>query len=295
VNEKPVVVGVLGALVIAFSAILVDLADVSPAAAAVWRCTYALPVLGVMAFWEHRRYGPRSARERWLAAAAGVLFALDILVWHYAIRDVGAGLATVLGNLQVVVVPFLALAILGERVPRSILLALPPICGGVLLVSGALEDGAYGVNPARGALLGIATGLAYAAYLLVQRQGSMDLRRPAGALFEMSLVAAVVALVAGLLIGVDDLAPTWPSAGWLITLALTSQVVGWLLITFSLPRLPAALTSIILTIQPIGSVALGAVLLGQEPSVLQLCGVTLILIGLLSVAVKRREPARTAG
>ena len=72
-------------------------------------------------------------------------------------------------------------------------------------------------------------------------------------------------------------------------------MVGWLLITVSLPRLPAALTSIILTIQPIGSVALGAVLLGQEPSVLQLCGVMLILIGLLSVAVKRREPARPAG
>ena len=112
-----------------------------------------------------------SARERWLAAAAGVLFAVDIMVWHYAIRDVGAGLATVLGNLQVVVVPFLALALLGERVPRSILVALPPVCGGVLLVSGALEHGAYGANPARGALLGIATGLAYAAYLLVQRQG----------------------------------------------------------------------------------------------------------------------------
>ena len=128
-----------------------------------------------------------------------MLFALDILVWHYAIRDVGAGLATVLGNLQVVVVPFLALAVLGERVPRNILFALPPVCVGVLLVSGALEDGAYGANPARGALLGVATGLAYAAFLLVQRQGSMDLRRPAGALFDMSLVAAVVSLAAGLI------------------------------------------------------------------------------------------------
>ena len=76
--------------------------------------------------------------------------------------------------------------------PRRILVALPPVCAGVLLVSGALEHGAYGANPARGALLGIATGLAYAAFLLVQRQGAMDLRRPAGALFEMSLVAAVV-------------------------------------------------------------------------------------------------------
>jgi drug/metabolite transporter (DMT)-like permease len=144
-------------------------------------------------------------------------------------------------------------------------------------------------------LLGIATGFAYAAYLLVQRQGSMDLRRPAGALFEMSLVAAVSSLAFGLAIGVDDLAPAWPSAGWLVTLALTSQVVGWLLITFSLPRLPAALTSMILTIQPIASVGLGAVLLGQDPSVLQLCGVAFILLGVTSVAVRRRESPRTAG
>ena len=124
--------------------------------------------------------GRARARERWLAAAAGVLFAIDILVWHYAIRDVGAGLATVLGNLQVVVVPFLALAVLGERVPRSILVALPPVCAGVLLVSGALEDGAYGVNPARGALLGVATGLAYAAVPAVQRQGEHGPAPPGG-------------------------------------------------------------------------------------------------------------------
>ena len=126
-----------------------------------------------------------------MATAAGVLFAIDMVVWHYAIRDVGAGLATVLGNLQVVIVPFVALAVLGERVPRSILYALPLVCTGVLLVSGALEDGAYGANPGPGVLFGVATGLAYAAFLLVQRQGSMDLRRPAGALFDMSLVAAL--------------------------------------------------------------------------------------------------------
>ncbi len=55
------------------------------------------------------------------------------------------------------------------------------------------------------------------------------------------------------------------------------------------------MTSMILTIQPIGSVALGAILLGQDPSVLQLGGVAFILVGLVSVAVRRREPARAAG
>lgn len=295
-NERPVGAAFAGALVIAFSAILVDLADVTPAAAAFWRCAYAVPVLGALAWWEDRRHGPLPWRERRLLAAAGVLFAVDIVVWHYAIADVGAGLATVLGNLQVVIVPFVALAVLGERVPRSILYALPLVCAGVLLVSGALEDGAYGANPARGVLFGVATGLAYAAFLLVQRQGSMDLRRPAGALFDMSLVAAIVSLACGLVIGVDDLAPAWPSAAWLVTLALTSQVLGWLLITVSLPRLPAARTSIILTIQPVGSVVLGAVLLGQEPSGLQLCGVALILGGVVSGVAMRNEPAaRPAG
>ena len=292
VARKPGAGGVLGALVIAFSAILVDLAGVSPTAAAFFRCGYALPALGALALWEDRRYGRRTWAQRRLAIPAGLFFAIDLVAWHHAIADVGAGLATVLGNLQVVIVPFLALAVLGERVPRRILLALPLVCFGVLLVSGALESGAYGANPARGVLYGIVTGLTYAAFLLLQRQGNSDLRRPAGPLFDTSLVATVIAGGYALALGDGDLVPAWPSAGWLIVLALTSQVLGWLLISVSLPRLPAALTSLTLTIQPIGSVGLGALLLGQDPSALQLAGVAFIVAGLLSVALRR--PARYA-
>jgi drug/metabolite transporter (DMT)-like permease len=136
--RRPVLGAILGALVIAFSAILVDLANVSPAAAAVYRCAYALPALGALAWWEDRRHGRRSWRERRFALAAGTFFAADLITWHHAIADVGAGLATVLGNLQVVIVPFLALAVLREPVPRRILRALPLVCAGVVLVSGAL-------------------------------------------------------------------------------------------------------------------------------------------------------------
>ena len=66
-------------------------------------------------------------------------------------------------------------------------------------------------------------------------------------------------------------------------------MLGWLLISISLPRLPAALTSVILTIQPVGSVLLGVVLLGEEPSALQLAGAACILAGLVSVALTRRR------
>ncbi len=87
--------------------------------------------------------------------------------------------------------------------------------------------------------------------------------------------------------------PSWPGAAWLITLALTSQVMGWLLITISLPRLPAALTSLLLTVQPVGSVALAALILGESPTVLQLAGVSLVLAGLLVATVPRTSRKAT--
>ena len=289
-KNKPVQAGILGAIVIAFSAILVDLANVEPVTAALWRNAYAIPFLAVLAWREH---APRTWKQRRLALVAGVVFAINLTLWHEAIDDVGAGLATVLGNLQVVIVPFIALLLFGERVPRAILYALPLVCAGVLLVSGALEHGAYGANPARGAIFGIACGFSYASFILIQRHGLMDLAHPAGLLLDTSIVASITAVILGLILGADDLVPAWPSAGWLIVLALTSQVLGWMLITVSLPRLPAAMTSMILTIQPIGSVLFGALLLSQEPSGLQLCGCALIVAGLLTVTAgvrARRRP-----
>ena len=97
-TRRPGAVAVAGALTIAFSAILVKLADVEPSTAAIFRCAYALPVLGLIAWLEDRRYGARPLRERRLAIPAGIFFAADLIFWHHAIADVGAGLATVLGN-----------------------------------------------------------------------------------------------------------------------------------------------------------------------------------------------------
>ena len=287
-------IALAGALTIAFSAILVRKADVHPVTAALYRCAYAIPLLAALAWRERRRYGPRASGQQRLAVIAGVFFAADLIFWHEAIADVGAGLATVLGNLQVVVVPFAAWAVLHEPPGRRILAALPLTLLGVVLISGALEDGAYGANPVRGVIFGALTGASYAGFILLLRHGTQDRRRPAGPLFDATWVAALASLVTALALGVDDLAPAWPSLAWLILLALSSQVVGWLLISTSLPRLPAALTSMILTVQPVGSVILGIVLLGEDPTALQLCGAALILAGLVSLAAGRRAQSTAA-
>jgi drug/metabolite transporter (DMT)-like permease len=287
---RPRAMAIAGALTIAFSAILVKQSGASPSTAAIFRCAYAVPVLGALAWWEERRLGPRGARHRALAALAGVFFAADLICWHHAIEDVGAGLATVLGNLQVAFVGLVAWLVLGERPAGRLLAIVPAVLAGVVLISGVLEDGAYGADPTQGVIFGLATGLAYTGFILVLRAGSGERQLVAGPLFDATLVAALVSIAAGAIIGDADLVPSWPVHGWLATLALSSQVLGWLLISASLPRLPAALTSLLLTIQPVGSVILGALLFAEAPSALQLTGVAAILAGLVMVARVRPPP-----
>jgi drug/metabolite transporter (DMT)-like permease len=286
------VCAVLGAVAIAFSSILVRLSHASPSTAAIFRCVYALPVLGLLAWIEDRRFGTRTWRDHRWAVGAGVFFAADLLLWHHSIRDIGAGLGTVLANIQVVLVPLVAWVWLSERPGRRVLAALPIALLGVVLISGVLEKGAYGSNPVRGAAFGVGAGIAYVGFLLLLRQGGADLRRPAGPLFDATAVATVLCVVAGVVIGDADLAPDWPGAGWLLTLALSSQVLGWLLITVSLPRLPAALTSLLLMIQPVGSVGFAALILGEAPSALQLVGVAVVVAALATATYRGRRGAQ---
>jgi drug/metabolite transporter (DMT)-like permease len=287
-GRRPILVVLAGALAISFSAILFRVSHVSASTGAFYRCVWALPPLFVLARLEDRRYGPRPARARRLAWLAGLFFAADLVLWHNAIEQVGAGLATVLGNTQVVLVGVLAWAILGERPPRSALTAIPVVGLGVVLISGALEQGAYGSNPPLGALFGVLTGIAYAGFLISLREGNRDVRRPAGPLFDATLSAALACAAIGVVLHDLDLTPSLPATGWLILLALSSQVFGWLLISVSLPRLPAALLSVLLTFQPLCSLLFAALLLDESPSTLQLVGAACILAGLVVASVNRR-------
>jgi drug/metabolite transporter (DMT)-like permease len=287
-GDRPVLTVLVGAVAIAFSGILFRLSHVSPSTGAFYRCVWALPPLWLLARLEDRRFGRRPRRARLIASGAGVFFAADLVLWHNAIEQVGAGLGTVLGNTQVVLVGVLAWALLGERPHRSSLVAIPIVGAGVVLISGALEQGAYGENPRLGAVYGVLTAIAYAGFLLTLREGSRDLRRVAGPLLDATFTAMLGCAAIGAVVGDLDLTPSWSATGWLILLALSSQVVGWLLISVSLPRLPAVVTSILLTLQPVCSVVFAALIVSESPSALQLAGAACILAGLVTATVGRR-------
>ena len=277
-------------MVIAFSAILVRLAEVSPSTAAFFRCAYALPVLALLAWHESRRYGARTLRERVPLWIAGVMFAADLTFWHHSIEAVGAGLATVLGNIQVVLVGLLAWVALGERPDNRSLASIPVVFVGVILISGVVGSGAYGDDPLLGVVFGVLTAITYALFILILRQGNADDRRPAGpAVRRHAQRRPCSPRSAASSSATSTGRPDLEAQAWLVLLALSSQVLGWLLISVSLPRLPAVLTSIVLMLQPVTTVFLGALLLSEAPSAVQLLGVAIVIVGVAVATLKPRE------
>jgi drug/metabolite transporter (DMT)-like permease len=267
----------IGALCVSASAVLLGLADTTPATATAARSLLALPVVAALAIFERRRSDGLHSRECMSAAVCGVLFAGDMLWWTQSIPEVGAGLSTILVNTQVAIVPLLAWLVDREPSGPRFLWSLPVIMAGVLLAGGLFEHGVSGTNPTWGTVHAIAAALCYSGFLFLLRrggQGGRPLQTYAVVLASSTLVAVAVGFASH---GID-LSPGWPTAGWLVLVTITGQLLGWLLVAFCGPRLPTDIGSALLLLTPIGAVALGALVLAERPSPLQLAGCAVVLV-----------------
>jgi drug/metabolite transporter (DMT)-like permease len=280
-----------GAVMISFSAIFFGLSDASPITGAFFREAYALPVLAVIWF-VRRSSDNRPVSRRWIAVGAGLALGADTVTWHTAIDFIGAGLATLLANTAVVFVAIGAWIFLGEKPRRTTMAAIPVILLGVAFVSGVGQGNAFGDSPLEGTLLALLAALFYASFMLAFRHSNDEQAPAAGPLLEATFGAMLTTLLISVFTEGIDFAFTWPSHGWLIGLGLGSQVVGWLLIGYALPRLPAVETATIILLQPALTLLWGALIFDERPSPLQIAGAVIVLGGVAFVAVVRawREP-----
>lgn len=285
-HRVTLVAAFVGALMISFSAIYYALSDVSPTTAAFFRAAYALPVLIVL-WLIRRREDHRPARRRWLAVAAGLSLGADAVAWHTSIEYIGTGLATLLANTSVIFVALGAWIMLGERPRRATLIAIPVILVGVTMVSGLGQGDAFGNDPLRGTLFALLAAVLYAGFILGYRHSNDEQAPAAGPLMEATVGTLIAAGAIGLIGQNIDFTISFPGHWWLIVLALASQVVGWLLIGYALPRLPAVETATIILIQPALTVLWGALIFDERPSPVQILGAVIVLAGVAFVALVR--------
>lgn len=288
--NRPLLAAVAGGVVISFSAIFFRLAAVEPVTGAFFRTAYALPVLAALRA-AGRARDTRTGTERAGAVLAGLLLAADMTAWLTAVDLIGAGLATLVTNTQVVIVPLVSWLVLRERPHPTALGTMPVVLVGLALTTGLGRPDAYGTSPTLGVGLAALAAVFYSGYLIGFRRASRSLVPPSGPLLDATVGATVGSGIIGAATGRLDLAWTWPGHGWLLLSALASQVVGWLAIAYALPRLPATQTSFAILLQPTLTIVWGALIFSEHASALQWAGAGLVVasIAVVSVGTGRRS------
>ena len=240
----------LGAMMISFSAVWVKLAHVTPTASAFYRVFLGGVFLLILLVIRGERLW-RGWFFPGMALVTGGIFALNLYFWHRSIEYVGPGLATILSNFQVILVPLAGLALYGERPSLRFVLAVPPAVAGLFLIVGVPwhqlpQDFQMGI------FYGLLSAAFYTGFLVSMRWQQASAAPPPAAfnLMEVSLGTALFLALEMVRTHESFAMPDVQTVLALVALGLMSQTLAWLMITHSLPRIPAAVAGLILLLQP---------------------------------------------
>ena len=279
----------LGAMMISFSAVWVKLAHVPPTVSAFYRVFFGGIFLLIILLVRREKLW-RGWHCLGLSLLAAIFFALDLYTWHRSIFYVGPGLATILGNFEVFLVPAVGVLLFGERLNMRFVLSVPLAVAGLFMIVGLRWEQ---LNPDYrvGIYYGLSTALFYTGFLIVLRKLQSHASKPSPAL-SLMVVSFSTALYLSLEMvrtGESFSIPDFQSGLSLVALGLMCQTLGWLLITRSLPWIPAAVAGLILLLQPSLSFIWDVLFFNRATSTLAWAGVILALAAIYLGATSGRK------
>jgi drug/metabolite transporter (DMT)-like permease len=306
---KAFVILMLGVLALAFSAIMVKEANFEPVTSAFLRCALAFVVLIPFAYQEIRKKGRLSKRGFYLSILAGIFLGIDMTAWNYAIFYVGAGISSVLLNLQIIILPGLAM-IFDKFKPKKIFWALVPVMIAGIVLTGGILDAAPTEGPATvygipialmGTMLGSTSGLCYGIYLFTSRKaGTVNPGRYVqplmwvflAQLIPQSLVMWLISdrgfdLANGVLI--NGMLPMHPETVvgdpitainwiWIIVLAVIGHAVAWVFVQIGSVNMHPTTVAGLLLLSPVITVIAAGFTHGETASMLQVIGIIIVLV-----------------
>lgn len=254
---------------------------------AFWRwscaCLILLPILGRTGL---RSLGPELRRPvRLLAVALSSL--VFQLFFFFAVRDIGAGMATLvtLGLAPVVLHLTDALSARAPPPPWT-LVVLALALGGLALVSMGHHDTQVAPRPLLGLIEAIGSGLAYAASTAWSRPLSTRLG-PFPIIFTSSALSLVLIVPVVAVTG-WHVPRTTPTVSGIVWLAVVTTVIAYGLFYTGLRSTPGSTAMIVTLLEPVTAVALAALLLAEPLTTSNVLGGSLLLASVIALYLRPR-------
>ena len=244
------------------------------------RFAIAAVVLQVLAR-TRREVRPTGRTLAVLAGLGGIGYVGQALCYFFALERISAGLTSLLLYVYPALVVVLGAVVLRDR-PRPLAVG----CVVVATLGTALTIGPVAGGQSSGVLLGLAAALVYAVYILVSSRvtGVGPFATAAWVLTASALVMGVLALATG---------PRLPSSAtaWLalVGVALIGTVVAVTTFFAALALLGPSDTAVVSTVEPVVSIAVAGLVLGERLGSLQLAGGVVVLLA-VGVLARTRPP-----
>ncbi|MBJ3762450.1 DMT family transporter [Maribius pontilimi] len=274
---------VTGFLFVAVTATVKHLGDRVPAPEAAFLryllgLVFLLPMLGAL---RDARLGRRAMM---LFSARGIVHALGVMLWFFAMTRIPIAEVTAMNYVSPVYVAIGAALFLGERMHWPRMLAIAVALLGVLII---LRPGFREVSTGHLAMIGTAIFFA-GSYLIAKIMA--DEVAP-------SVVVAMLSIVVTLALAPFAIAvwvwPTWSELGWLFLVA-TLATTGHLTMTLSFRAAPIMVTQPVTFLQLVWATLLGALVFDEAVDAYVVLGGTLVIVSVLVITLREaraRKPA----
>jgi len=215
------------------------------------------------------------------AILGGLSYGLNIFLWSSALKFTTASAVTLLDNTAPLWVGLYGFLFLKEKQGWIYRLGMAVTFGGAAMLIGTNTFSRSNAQ-LTGSLISIASGFSYAIYQVITRKA----REYFSSLQYSWMVAAVGA--AGLFLiafplGILNHQVNLSGFLKIFLLALTSQVLAWLMINQALGELPSSVTSLVLVGQPVVTTLLAALLINEVPGLWQILGGMICIAGIFII------------
>jgi len=281
VDRTALIALIFGAACIGFAPIFAYESEVGPSATGFWRIALVVPVFWLLMRREAAKDlspMPATRREKNKLILGGVLFAIDIAIWHWSLQYTTVANATLIANMTPIVVALGSVLLFGERLSRRFYGGLALSMMGILLLS--YRSLQVGGGRLEGDAMALTAALFYGSYLLTL--GRLRLRFSTSTVMAWTGLASSVVLVPMAYFSGEQFFPQ-TAEGWgiIIALAVVAQLLGQWLIAYAMAHLPAAFGALTLLVQPVVAAVVAWSVLGQTLGALEFLGAGIIMSGIV--------------